>query len=130
MNTQNIPTDVGLSDLLIWFLNHVVNHADVVNDVNVNNAYDFTVNDVNDVSNVNTVTDKNRLLTNQFPNIKYREDVKLIKNILSKKFGHFKWRISEASIVYVHVFIYVYVVYVSFLLFMLGKRLCSEKFCC
>ena len=50
------------------------------NDVNIN------VNDVNDVngaSNLNTVSDEGKLLINQFPNIKYPENVKLIRNIFS-----------------------------------------------
>ena len=41
------------------------------------------VNDVNGASNLNTVSDEEKLLINQFPNIKYRENVKLIRNIFS-----------------------------------------------
>ena len=57
---QNIPTVLGLSDLLTWLLNDDVgNGLNVASDVNVNvNG----VNDVNGASNANTVADEKKLL--------------------------------------------------------------------
>ena len=75
------PIFLGLSDLLTWFLNNDVgNGLNIANDVNVN------VNDVNyknGASKVNTVDDEKKFLINQFPNIKYLANVKLIRNIFS-----------------------------------------------
>ena len=75
------PIFLGLSHLLTWLLNDDVgNGLNIANDINVN------VNDVNDkdgASNVNTVDDEKKLLINQFPNIKYPANVKLIRNIFS-----------------------------------------------
>ena len=50
------------------------------NNVNINVNY---VNDVYGASNLNTVSYEEKLLINQFPNIKYPENVRLIRYIFS-----------------------------------------------
>ena len=60
----------------IWFLNdNAEDGLNVANDVNVNVNY---ANNVNGASILNIASDEKKLLINQFPNMKYRSNVKLM----------------------------------------------------
>ena len=68
---------------------------------------------------------KKKFLINQFSNIKYRTNVKLIRNIFSvslKSWGILNHVPVGVNIVYAYFFVYVYVVYALFLLFIFGKN--------
>ena len=117
---QKSPTGLGLSDLLIWLVNdNVGNYLNVANKINVND-----VNNANGASTVNAVADEKKLLINQFPKIKYRANVKLIRNIFSvslKSWG--ECCLCLCFCLYLCCLCFFLVVYVlkNFLFFMLGK---------
>ena len=86
LSLKKSPTVLSLGDffsnwdyVLIWLLNgDAGNGLNVANDVNVNI---IDANDVNGGSNANTISDEKKLLINEFWNIQYWTNVKLIRNI-------------------------------------------------